>query len=154
MCEMRERRQFDKCVEIFGLGNWNNFDHCLNALCVALGLNIKDMQAYERRGNGLLVKLIDERAVNEWERKSREIRLRLGDLLQDGGNVKVKVFAAAPARLKVLLHAVRSQLPTFKYIWIGKRGVMVRHGSRTPIHVIKNEDDLEYVSSRFGVSDE
>nr|WOZ30342.1 protein FP25 [Cydia pomonella granulovirus]WOZ30467.1 protein FP25 [Cydia pomonella granulovirus]WOZ30599.1 protein FP25 [Cydia pomonella granulovirus]WOZ45237.1 protein FP25 [Cydia pomonella granulovirus]WOZ45368.1 protein FP25 [Cydia pomonella granulovirus] len=149
----------DECVEIFGLGEWEEWRECLMLLCTALSLNYDDIEHYTVKRNGLLVKLVDERTVNEWERKSREKRLRLSDLkkLSDGiGNVnnvdgddKVKVFAAAPTKFKLLLHTVRKTLPNFKYIWIGKRGVMARHRSRSQIHVIKNETDIDYIKSYY-----
>ncbi|QOD40070.1 fp25k [Matsumuraeses phaseoli granulovirus] len=141
----------DECVEIFGLREWDSYYLCLQHLCKTLQLDINQMENYTVKGNGLLVKLVDENAVNEWERKSREKRITLKDLKDVGqaGDNKIKVFAAAPAKYKLLLHTVRKTLPNFKYIWIGKRGVLARHKSRSQIHVIKNENDINYVKNLY-----
>lgn len=139
----------DKCVEIFGLGHWNDYDECLHAICAQLNLNFDDIQIYTIKGNALVVRLVNERVVNEWERKSREKRLQMKDIVKNGGDVKIKMFAAAPTKFKLLLHTVRKTLPNFKYIWIGKRGVMVRQKSRTQIHVIKNETDIDYIKAFY-----
>ncbi|AKN80756.1 FP25K [Diatraea saccharalis granulovirus] len=140
----------EECVEIFGLGEWDDHRKCLETLCDVLNLNFFDVVNYSVRGNGLLVKLSNEKAVNEWERRSRERRIRLCDLKKGADdNIKVKVFAAAPTKFKILLHTVRKTLPNFKYIWIGKKGIMVRQRSRTQIHVIKNENDIEYVKDIY-----
>ncbi|AAS82630.1 ORF108 [Agrotis segetum granulovirus] len=141
---MQSQHDIDDCVEIYGLGEWDDYNKTLQLITKALDLDIKDVLFCSKKGNGLLVKLIDNRAVNEWERKSREKRLRLIELtgLQEDSDVKVKIFAAAPTKFKLLLHSVRKMLPNFKYIWIGKRGVMARHESRSQIHLIKNENDL------------
>lgn len=147
--KMLQQNEIDECVEIFGLNEWDNYDVCLQTLCLVLNLQMSDVEYYTIKGNGLLVKLNSEKAVNEWERKSREKRIRLGDLKLNGGDGKVKVFAAAPTKFKLLLHQVRKKLPNFKYIWIGKRGVMARYKSRTQIHVIKNENDIDCVKKIY-----
>ena len=143
------QNEIDKCVEIFGLGHWNDYDECLRAICAQLDLNFNDVQMYTIKGNALVVRLVNERVVNEWERKSREKRLQMKDIVKNGGDVKIKMFAAAPTKFKLLLHTVRKTLPNFKYIWIGKRGVMVRQKSRTQIHVIKNETDVDYIKAFY-----
>nr|AUF82045.1 fp [Cryptophlebia leucotreta granulovirus] len=153
MNKMQQRRpEIDEYVEIFGLGQWDNWRECLLSLCKALSLSFSDIEYYTVKGNGLLVKLIDEKAVNEWERKSREKRLKLSDIkdnVLEENDSKVKVFAAAPTKFKLLLHTVRKTLPNFQYIWIGKRGVMARHKSRSQIHVIKNESDIDYIKNIY-----
>ncbi|AIS92111.1 hypothetical protein [Erinnyis ello granulovirus] len=148
-CVSSSQNDIDKCVEIFGLGYWNDYDECLRVICEQLDLNINDVQMYSIKGNALLVKLVNERVVNEWERKSREKRLRMHDIVDNGGDTKIKVFAAAPTKFKLLLHTVRKTLPNFKYIWIGKRGVMVRQKSRSQIHIVKNETDIDYLKSFY-----
>lgn len=143
----------DDWVEIYGLVDAKiatedtilNCDNALQNLCAALQLNYDDVKQYTIKGNSLLVQLINQRAVNEWERKSRESRLRLSDIHVNGNNTtKVKVFAAAPSKFKLLLHNVRKRLPNFKYIWIGKHGVLARQQARSKIFVIKNDDDLDH----------
>ncbi|AAM70308.1 few polyhedra [Phthorimaea operculella granulovirus] len=146
----------DECVEVFGAGEWNDYDVCLKRLCSVLELDYGDIEHYTVRKNGLLVKLVNDRAVNEWERKSREKRIRLSHLIEENiheSDTKIKVFAAAPTKYKLLLHMVRKSLSDFKYIWIGKRGVMARHRSRSQIHVIKCDDDINYVRDMYKVTD-
>lgn len=135
----------DNCVEIYGLDGVEDHVSCLRKLCETLELDFRDVKRLSVRGRGLLVKLTSVKAVNEWERKSREKRIRLNDIMKDGNEGKVKVFAAAPTKFKLLLHVVRKTLPDFKYIWIGRTGVMARHRSRSQIHVIKNEEDIDRV---------
>lgn len=146
---MQQQYDIDECVEIFGLGEWDDYHKCLQRLCKVLNLNFYDINRFVIKGNGLLVKLGNNKIVNEWERKSREKRICLYDIKETGGNDKIKIFAAAPTKFKLLLHTVRKTLPNFKYIWIGKKGVMARHRSRTQIHVIKNEEDVDYVKSIY-----
>ncbi|UOS85772.1 FP [Pieris rapae granulovirus] len=145
----QQQHYIDKCVEIFGLGEWDDYQTCLQILCRVLNLNFYDVESFTVKNNGLLIRLINEKAVNEWERRSREKRICLEDLREGGGESKVKVFAAAPTKFKLLLHTVRKTLPNFKYIWIGKKGVMARYKSRTQIHVIKNENDVNYVKNFY-----
>lgn len=117
----QQQHYIDKCVEVFGLGEWDDYQTCLQILCRVLNLNFYDVESFTIKNNGLLIRLINEKAVNEWERKSREKRICLEDLREGGGESKVKVFAAAPTKFKLLLHTVRKTLPNFKYIWIGKK---------------------------------
>ncbi|APO13987.1 FP25K [Plodia interpunctella granulovirus] len=146
-----QRPQYDitDCVEIFGLGDWDDYNKCVEIIAKKLNLNYHDAEYSVEKGNGLLVKLCNSKAVNEWERKSREHRLTLGDIREGGGDGKIKIFAAAPTKFKLLLHHVRQLLPEFKYIWIGKKGVMARYKSRTQIHFIKNEDDIRYIKEFY-----
>ncbi|AAP85738.1 fp [Adoxophyes orana granulovirus] len=140
----------NRYVEIYGLGEWQDYDLCLSLLCDVLNFNISDVVEYTVLSNKLLVKLNDNKKVNEWERKSREKRIRLNDLVLHGDNyTKIKIFAAAPARFKVLLHKVRNSLKDFKYIWIGKRGVLARRKSRTQIHVLRNENDINSLNNIY-----
>ncbi|ABC61231.1 FP [Choristoneura occidentalis granulovirus] len=143
--------EIDNCVEVFGLGHWDDYDECLHKICNVLNLNFLDVETYTIKKNGLLVKLVNERAVNEWERKSREKRIHLYDIDKNGEYNKIKIFAAAPTKFKLLLHTVRKTLPNFKYIWIGKRGVMARQKSRTHIHVIKTDQDINYLKSCYAL---
>jgi|WetSurMetagenome_2_1015567.scaffolds.fasta_scaffold191565_1 hypothetical protein len=147
---MQTQHDINDCVEIFGLGEWDDYNKCLENIARVLGLDYSDVEYSVIKGNGLLVKLVDGRAVNEWERKSREKRIRLSDLGGvEGEEKKIKIFAAAPTKYKLLLHNVRKLLPNFKYIWIGKKGVMARQRSRSQIHLIKNENDLVYVKEFY-----
>lgn len=146
---MQPQHDINDCVEIFGLGQWNDYNVCLQKIAKVLELNYNDVEYCVVKGNGLLVKLKDAKAVNDWERKSREKRILLSDLLGTDANTKIKIFAAAPTKYKLLLHNVRNMLPNFKYIWIGKKGVMARHKSRSQIHLIKNENDLLYVKEFY-----
>ncbi|QBQ01657.1 fp 25K [Hyphantria cunea granulovirus] len=137
----------EDCVEIFGYTNtdYDKIDEYLKNLTCALELRYEDVEWSQLKGNGLLVKLPNVQKVNEWERKSRDRRLRLSDVMDLKGeevNTKLKIFAAAPTKFKLLLHNVRKQLPHFKYIWIGKQGVMVRRRSRSQIHLIKSINDI------------
>nr|UYX49735.1 FP [Darna trima granulovirus] len=143
--------RINSCVEIFGLGEWDDYDACLQTLCRVLNLDYNNVQNYTIKNNCLLVKLTDEKTVNEWERKSREKRVMLSDVFKDKGQSKIKIFAAAPTKFKLLLHKVRKNLPEFKYIWIGKKGVMARHKSRTQIHTIKHDEDLDYIKESYFV---
>lgn len=152
---MQAQHDINDCVEIFGLGECQDYNERLTNVARVLELDYGDVEYSVIKGNGLLVKLVDGRAVNEWERKSREKRIRLSDLAEDKKVVegaedkKVKIFAAAPTKYKLLLHNVRKLLPDFKYIWIGKKGVMARQRSRSQIHLIKNENDLVYVKEFY-----
>lgn len=145
------QHDISRCVEIFGLGERGDYNTCLREIARVLDLDHDDVEYHSVRGNGLLVRLVSERAVNQWERKSRERRIRARQLGKAFGDddAKVKIFSAAPTRFKLLLHAVRKLLPDFKYIWIGKKGVMARHRSRTQIHLIRNENDIEYVQQIY-----
>ena len=148
---MQAQHDINDCVEIFGLGEWDDYNKCLESVARVLELDYSDVEYSVIKGNGLLVKLVDGRAVNEWERKSREKRIHLSDLrsTEGGEDRKVKVFAAAPTKYKLLLHNVRKLLPNYKYIWIGKKGVMARQRSRSQIHLIKNDNDLVYVKEFY-----
>lgn len=146
---MQSQHDINDCVEIFGLGEWEDYNKCLQKITHVLDLNYNDVVYSAIKGNGLLVKLVDSKAVNEWERKSREKRILLADLKEGAENNKVKIFAAAPTKFKLLLHSVRNVLPNFKYIWIGKKGVMARQKSRSQIHLIKNENDLLHVKEFY-----
>lgn len=134
----------DSSVEIFGIKDISS-DHKANVASVArvMNLNEEDVVDVLVKGNGVLVKLRYPRLVNEWERKSREARLKVYDVFPETNNdAKIKIFAAAPTKFKLLLHKVRTQLPDFKYIWIGKRGVMARQEARSNILLLKSESDL------------
>ncbi|AER41539.1 FP25K [Epinotia aporema granulovirus] len=144
---MQTQHDIKDCVEIFGLGQWNDYNHCLRLIAQKLGVNYNDVLYCSLRGNGLLVKLIDNRAVNEWERRSREQRLTIKDLVDTPMDNKIKIFAAAPTKFKLLLHKVRNSLPNFKYIWIGQKGVMVRYRSRSQILLIKSENEIDKIKS-------
>lgn len=140
-------------MEIFGLTRYADDKHrltnAIKLLASNLNVNYDDVQDVQVKGNGVLVRLQNSRQVNEWETRSRELRLNLSDITkvsEEESDNKIKVFAAAPTRLKLLLHTVRKHLPQFKYIWIGKRGVMVRRESRSQIYVIKSENDIEKLS--------
>lgn len=143
--------QFDlhSCVEIFGIKDVSS-DHVGNVTSVARAMNLQDddILLVTVKGNGLLVKLKYPRLVNEWERKSREARLRVYDVFPETNNdAKIKIFAAAPTKYKLLLHKVRTRLPNFKYIWIGKKGVMARQEARSEILLLKSENDLDHLLS-------
>lgn len=138
---------FDSSVEIFGIKDVSN-DHVFNVASVAraMNLNENDVVDVNVKGNGILVKLRYPRLVNEWERKSREARLKVCDVFPETNiDAKIKIFAAAPTKYKLLLHKVRSRLPEFKYIWIGKRGVMARQEARSNILLLKSESDLDSI---------
>ena len=146
---MQTQYDINDCVEIFGLGEWQDYNKCLEILTKALDLNYNDVEYCVVKGSGLLVKLVDGKAVNEWERKSRERRIQLSDIKENSNDSKIKIFAAAPTKFKLLLHNVRKTLSNFKYIWIGKKGVMARYRSRSQIHLIKNEEDIKYVKDFY-----
>lgn len=138
------QHDLDSSVEIFGIKDVST-DHAANVTRVAktMNLNENDVVNVAVKGNGLLVKLRYPRLVNEWERKSREARLKVYDVFPEtNSDAKIKIFAAAPTKYKLLLHKVRTQLPDFKYIWIGKRGVMARQEARSNILLLKSESDL------------
>ncbi|AAG27398.1 PxORF100 peptide [Plutella xylostella granulovirus] len=135
----------DDCVEIFGYTDCDDVYAFIKKVTKVLDLDYKDVVKATYKGNGILVKLISAQKVNQWERKSRDSRITLADLGYDR-NDKIKIFAAAPTKYKLLLHTVRNALPNFKYIWISKRGVMARRGSRTQIHLIKDDKDIKYLS--------
>ncbi|AQQ80391.1 FP25K [Betabaculovirus altermyunipunctae] len=135
----------DICVEIFGIKDVSS-DYSANVATLArkMNLNEEDVVDVAVKGNGLVVKLRYPRLVNEWERKSREARLKVYDVFPETNNdAKIKIFAAAPTKYKLLLHKVRNQLPDYKYIWIGKRGVMARREARSNIVLLKSENDLD-----------
>lgn len=137
----------DSSVEIFGIKDVSN-DHVFNVASVARAMNLNENDAVDVnvKGNGILVKLRYPRLVNEWERKSREARLKVCDVFPETNiDSKIKIFAAAPTKYKLLLHKVRSRLPEFKYIWIGKRGVMARQEARSNILLLKSESDLDSI---------
>ncbi|AAF05254.1 ORF140 [Xestia c-nigrum granulovirus] len=137
----------DSSVEIFGIKDVSN-DHVFNVASIARAMNLNENDAVDVnvKGNGILVKLRYPRLVNEWERKSREARLKVCDVFPETNiDSKIKIFAAAPTKYKLLLHKVRSRLPEFKYIWIGKRGVMARQEARSNILLLKSESDLDSI---------
>lgn len=149
ICGIDDIMQYDldSSVEIFGIKDVSS-DHVSNVARVATAMNLNENDAIDVnvKGNGVLVKLRYPRLVNEWERKSREARLRVFDVFPETNiDAKIKIFAAAPTKYKLLLHKVRSQLPDFKYIWIGKRGVMARQEARSNILLLKSESDLDNI---------
>lgn len=133
----------ERCVEIFGLGDASaDLNRLVDALGVARGDVLNVVSQTRRRA---VVELVSVSKVNEWERRSRELRLRVSDLrplLEQEHDSNIKVFAASPARLKRLLYFVRNCVKNYKYVWIGRRGVMVRRSSRSYIHIIRTEEDV------------
>ncbi|AKR17463.1 FP-25K [Mocis latipes granulovirus] len=137
----------DSSVEIFGIKDVScNHASNVTRLARAMNLNETDVVEVNVKGNGVLVKLRNPRLVNEWERRSREARLKARDVFPETVvDAKIKIFAAAPTKYKLLLHKVRSKLPDYKYIWIGKKGVMARKEARSNIMLLKSESDLDSI---------
>ncbi|AKN80988.1 Few polyhedra [Lonomia obliqua multiple nucleopolyhedrovirus] len=137
-------------VEIYGihdnkLGIKKVRHFYIKKICTLLNLNYKHVLESNFEKNHIVVKLCDAIRAKEWQTRSRERRLKNYNLNinYDG---PIKIFIAATDEQKLLLKKTRDALlPFYKFISICKNGVMVRRDEKSRVHIVKNEQDIEYL---------
>lgn len=135
-------------VEIYGIPiNYVNRDdkrmHVVNKIANKFQLSMKDVLHTSCVKNHILLHVANVKVATHWQTRSRDLRLTNRDIGIDKDG-HIKAYIAAPEDLKLLLRKARETLTNYKYIWIGKDGVMLRENNDSRIYKIKNQHDLSY----------
>lgn len=135
-------------VEIYGIPiNYVNRDdkrmHVVNKIANKFLLSMDDVINISFIKNHIVLQVVNVKVATQWQNRSRDIRLTNRDIGIDRDG-QIKAYIAAPDDLKILLRKARETLPNYKYIWIGKKGVMLRESNDSRIYKIKNQQDLSY----------